>query len=526
MTNGTPVEREEAKVSAAKREVEAAELKVAAAKQEVAVAEAKYEATAEGSFQRMMAESAWRRAGKQCDVAIDGLQTAQELYKATVKSLADMLQHTVRDPFPRDRPPLHPNTVTNEHKLDQILEAVQKTDRATPQYSAAYVGNKVNKRLVEDGRFVIFEEKVGEESVLTAEQVEELSRATNEHHVVAYITPFLEEIVKDTASCSVFNSEEYKWIQTSSETSVYNEKPDLLIIHPAFANSKHPFQCERDEALKSMRRNTDKFGVLSQWRLRDFIGLTCEAKQKIDNGGFGEVINYGAHICFGEHGAVATRLMLFDKQTFWLVESVRGEVASVVTSRWLDHGSKHLLRDFVRQPALAKLLNDACEHFNLVVKSDSFLGAGAFGFVFRAQRVDGASVALKVALDTHAQRLETEKAKILRAKKECPDEVIGLEEDGFHTFEGGAALLLTKVGDHFSKLSPQSIVDSLQRLHDNGIIHGDARLENVVSVDGKPCWIDFADSDLLLDTPLLMQSEMDTLIGYVKERFDGYNAAR
>ena len=425
----------------------------------------------------------------------------------------------------KHRLPLHPNTVTNEHKLDQILEAVQKTDRATPQYSAAYVGNKVNKRLVEDGRFVVFKEKVGEESVLTAEQVEELSQTTNEHQIVAYITPFLEEIVKGTASCCVFNSEEYKWIQTSSETSAYNEKPDFIVIHPAFANSKPPFKFERDEALKSMRRNTDKFGVLSQWKLRDFIGLTCEAKQIIDNQAFGEVINYGAHICFGEHGALTTRLMLFDKQTFWLVESVKGEVANVMTSRWSDHGSKQLLRDFVRQPALPKLLNDACEHFNLVVTSDSFLGAGAFGFVFRAQRVDGASVALKVALDTHVQRLETERAKILRAKKACPDEVIGLEEDGFHIFQGGAALLLSTVGEHFSKLSPQSIVDSLQRLHDNRIIHGDARLENVVCVGGKPCWIDFADSDLLLDTPLLMQSEMDALIGYIKERF-GYNPTR
>jgi hypothetical protein len=415
--------------------------------------------------------------------------------------------------------------VTNEHKLDQILEAVQKTDRATPQYSAANIGNKERKRLADDGRFVSFVEKAGEESVLTADQVQELSQTTNEHQVVAYITPFLEEIVKDTTCCCVFNSEEYKWIQTSSETSAYNEKPDLIVIHPAFANSKPPFKCERDEALKLMRRNTDKFGVLAQWKLHDFIGLTCEAKQKIDNGGFGEVINYGAHICFGEHGAVATRLMLFDKQTFWLVESVRGAVAKVVTSRWSDHGSKQLLRDFVRQPALPKLLNDACEHFNLVVTSDSFLGAGAFGFVFRAQRVDGASVALKVALGIHAQRLETEKAKILRAKKVCPDEVVGLEEDGFHTFEGGAALLLTTVGEHFSNLSPQSIVDSLQRLHDSRIIHGDARLENVVCVDGKPCWIDFADSDLLLDTPLLMQCEMNTLIGYVKERFEGYNAA-
>ena len=105
----------------------------------------------------------------------------------------------------------------------------------------------------------------------------------------------------------------------------------------------------------------------------------------------------------------------------------------------------------------------------------------------------------------------------------CPDEVIGLEEEGFQTFEDGAALLVSTVGRSFTELDPQSIVESLQRLHDCGIVHGDARLENVVCVDGEPRWIDFADSDLLLDAPLLMQREMNALIGYVTEQFDGYN---
>ena len=41
----------------------------------------------------------------------------------------------------------------------------------------------MHKRLVDDSRFVALEEKVGEESVLAAEQVEELSQTTNEHQV-------------------------------------------------------------------------------------------------------------------------------------------------------------------------------------------------------------------------------------------------------------------------------------------------------------------------------------------------------
>ena len=135
-------------------------------------------------------------------------------------------------------------------------------------------------------------------------------------------------------------------------TTTYNEKPDLIIIHPAFINRKPPFKYEKDTALEEPRRDSDLYGVLSQWRLRDVIGLTCEARQSIDNQAFGEVINYGAHLCFGTHGSVATRLMLFDKRMFWLVDCVKGAVASVVTCRWIEGGSRQLLHGFVRQPVL------------------------------------------------------------------------------------------------------------------------------------------------------------------------------
>ena len=100
---------------------------------------------------------------------------------------------------------------------------------------------------------------------------------------------------------------------------------------------------------------------------------------------------------------------------------------------------------------------------------------------------------------------------------------MGLEEDCFHVFENGAALLMSEVGDHFSRLSPQSIVDSLKILHENGIIHGDARLENVVSVNNRPCWIDFAEADFY-DMPEVMDRELVELCDRVKARFNGYTA--
>jgi hypothetical protein len=411
-----------------------------------------------------------------------------------------------------------------ELMMKEIHHATVKTDRVTPQYSPTHVGNFERDRLMNEKRFKEFEGVAGAARVLSTEQLIELSMTDNEHQLVAYLTPLLEDIVKETISGTVFNSEEYKWIETSSETTIYNEKPDLIICHPAIVNAKPPFKCGKDAKLKQMRRSRDKFGVLSQWRLRDFIGLTCEAKQCVGNEGFGEVINYGKHLCFGKHGAVTTRLILFDKKEFWLVDTVRGTVSSVQTCRWTVEGSRNLLHDFVRQPPLVKVLCEACQYYNLKVGTNSFLGAGAFGYVFRAQReADGKEIALKVTVkqgtNDVVDRLESEKEKMIAAKEKCPDHVVGVEEDGFKVFTDGAVLLLSSVGEHYSKLAPQDIVDSLNALHNNSILHGDARLENVVCVGGKPHWIDFAASSFVFGQGS-RDSERNLLLSGVQERFN------
>uniref|UniRef100_A0A7S3P7P5 Protein kinase domain-containing protein n=1 Tax=Amphora coffeiformis TaxID=265554 RepID=A0A7S3P7P5_9STRA len=430
------------------------------------------------------------------------------------------------------RPPLYPAEGEKEikRKLDLLLEHTRNTDRATPQYSAAFVGNREKARLKSEKRFNEFEERVGEESILTDEEQEALSKLENEHQVVAFLTPHLEKVFcNGDVDFSIFNSEEYKWIETSSETSKYNEKPDLLICHPAIINQKPAFNSQ-DPVLTEMRkRKPFKYGVLSKWRLRDAIGLTCEAKISIDSGGFGEVINYGAHLCFGKNGSVSTRLILFDKTQCWLVGVVKGSASEVTTFKWRDGGTTTLLRDFIRVTPLTKVLTAACKHFGLTVGTNSFLGAGAFGFVFRATRSNGKSVALKVVAGLPKMegvgRLEQEMAIMSAAQSVCPDEVMGVEEDGFAVFEDGGALLLSQVGDHYSKLAPQAIVDSLKTLHKSGLLHGDARLDNVVCVDGRPVWVDFADSMFLpAPMPMKMEEELEGLKVCVTEKF-GYNAS-
>lgn len=117
---------------------------------------------------------------------------------------------------------------------------------------------------------------------------------------------------------------------------------------------------------------------------------------------------------------------------------------------------------------------------------------------------------------------------MLRAHEVCPHEVMGVEEDGFAVFhDDGGALVMSEVGEHYSKLNPQSIVESLKTLHNNGIVHGDARLENVVSVDNKPVWIDFAGATYSPAVPMKMKKdeELKGLKDFVTQKFNGYNAS-
>ena len=75
------------------------------------------------------------------------------------------------------------------------------------------------------------------------------------------------------------------------------------------------------------------------------------------------------------------------------------------------------------------------------------------------------SLALKVMVkdgtNEALKRLECEKVRMDEAKSKCPDQVMGVEEDGFQDFEDGVVMLMSNVGRHYSKLAPQYIFDSL-----------------------------------------------------------------
>jgi hypothetical protein len=93
--------------------------------------------------------------------------------------------------------------------------------------------------------------------------------------------------------------------------------------------------------------------------------MTVESKQKIENASFGQIINYGRHICYhgygvGNDGLEKTKMMLFDKNEFWLIAVIRGYVSNVTTCYWTTPRSFDLIRDFIKKPKLMTVLDQAC----------------------------------------------------------------------------------------------------------------------------------------------------------------------
>ena len=150
------------------------------------------------------------------------LREKENLLREKENKLID-IREKLREKIEAGRPPMHPNRdidqVALQQKLDSILQAVNKSDRATPNYSPAYIGNSEKLTLERVGNFLDFQEMVGEDKILSETELFELGSMENEHQVVAFVTPYIQEIVREADGCAVFNSEEYKWIEVSPDPS-------------------------------------------------------------------------------------------------------------------------------------------------------------------------------------------------------------------------------------------------------------------------------------------------------------------
>ena len=389
------------------------------------------------------------------------------------------------------------------------LESLHHFGRPTPIETPASLGAKTLDALHKSAlvREIVASNDQTQLPVLNQEAFEELATLTNEHQVVAFMTPVFADICRG-AEIQVVNSEEYAWLQTMSESKKYNQKPDIIFCHKAIYNSRVPFNTD-DENLLQLRRDDNIYGVLASWSLRDSIDVVGEAKMRIDNSAFGEVVNYARHISYQEGSPIHTKLLLYDQQEFLQVRAARGEIASVAKCRWDIAGSLGELARFIREgrSPWVELLIEACSHWGLEVEPNSFLGKGAFGRVFKVYRRPGnhgrrVLAALKLVLPgddgSGILQLLKEKESMMKAAEQVPHAVAHVEE--IKVFgDLGAGLLLSDVGSEVPKAAWLQLFQTLGSLHEHNIIHGDPRLSNSIFVQGQVKWIDFLSAVVATD---------------------------
>jgi len=180
-----------------------------------------------------------------------------------------------------------------------------------------------------------------------------------------------------------------------------------------------------------------------------------------------------------------------------LIVSLNGRIAHVTIGRWLQPGSKRLIRDFIFNwiPEWVKLLNDACQKLKVTIKEDAYLGSGAHGRVFSVLTADGKTCALKIVKKKSGDVLKAEKYQLdmaqdsgvcVTTKSEC---IMLCDGNGF-------ALLTYPVGEQISRenltlKTTLELFSSLFELHKK-YAHGDSRIENAIrESSGKILWIDF-----------------------------------
>ena len=144
------------------------------------------------------------------------------------------------------------------------LEYIQQLETPAPMDTPSSLGHKLMCEL-NDNRLISqlnSNNYSGQPAVLETQQLKSLLSLTNEHQVVAFMTPVFEELLGNGSDIRVVNSEEYQRLRTSLESTRLNQKPDNNFCHSAIYQSRRPFNTE-DAALLRLRSTSNNYGILA-----------------------------------------------------------------------------------------------------------------------------------------------------------------------------------------------------------------------------------------------------------------------
>nr|QUJ09355.1 crinkler 31 [Plasmopara viticola] len=373
-----------------------------------------------------------------------------------------------------------------QRRLMQYVEAgISLRHKQPKSYSNATLGQLEMQRLKKDNLIINAAPTEDGEAFWSKEIQDQADAISNEAVFDAFITSFFDTSLQSYGLVFV-NSERYQWL---SQSTNWTEHTNLSLN--GFATHRGMFRGKPVPDNGVVRPSGFRFGVAEE-ELFDCL-ILFKSKLTITEAAFRQVVRY-LQTLLPEASATA---ILFDRRSFWLIKSHRSVVVKVQMSRWTDSGSKALSQNFIADnvsPWVSRLtLTCMCLGVD-VVEGDAFLGRGAFGRVFKVIRQDGQVFALKFVEKSFMGLLFHEKEALMRAQHtgltaRLASELIDLPES--------AALLLSPVGKPLphprTREEVQSLFGLLWQLHTNDLVHGDARVPNVILHGEKLLWIDLVE---------------------------------
>jgi hypothetical protein len=362
-----------------------------------------------------------------------------------------------------------------------------------------------------EGGIVDAAPRAGGVSILTAAQQDELNGIAaskiGERGVVRFMFPIIAalrgcaRIAEARATCApVLVNSVLPWLEHPAGRGLaeLRLKPDLF-------RSWAPFVEVRGGGEGQGGDPDCDYGVIGSAALQraGAVAEVYEAKGgTLTRSDFGELCAY--HDALG--GGVR-RGVLFGPRAFWLYKTVHASPLKLVRACWTDGGSADVFRTFFEpdaqdeldapEPPLLALLRTVLARLDttLAVAADGrcYLGSGASAHVFSVHVSDGEPPrALKVVMTANAVGIGAEYARMIAAAAAgapvVPPIAGSLIIDG-----SGGAFLLTRVGVAAPAASVRACsraFAALAALHSVGVTHGDARLANLLDVDGELRWID------------------------------------
>lgn len=388
-------------------------------------------------------------------------------------------------------------------------------------------------------------------AIMTEEDVRAMASLVDEYESNCYVQCKLVPVFNEIGLV-VVNSEHpgFEWLQTLSGVDKCDKRPDMIICNPCFYEARA--QPDVGEGVIAVQNKllgngtTLLYGIKAGHPLRflDDVHIKEGKKDKLKDADVGQVKTYS-----GLQARLVTnpsfhRIALFDREKFVLFLSRGGDFVSATECRWDTHGSKQLMQEFFDVPSpLVKALKASCDALSVTpcdpqVNSPSILGAGGSGVVFRVTPAGvartgtdtrGRTRSETVALQTKALKVVVgDSGAVLRLHREwetaknarvLSDRVVTV--GAIFSGDGFGAYVMDEVGTAVETSSveqKQALFAGLHSLHVRGVVHGDARVQNAISLPDGIMWIDFANAFISSEVSVLVVNDFSVLFESVFDR--------